>query len=603
MANFTIDPNTGINIPTPGVDPGPDYATNVSNGLSKLSSLTHTGPSNQDGLQIPSAGLNINSDLTFQNNNATNLRSTRLISQSLNISGPSDLNCLYDVSGNLWFNNGLGQQIQVTVGSSVVAPTSIFYNQQVISTNTTIASNSITQSFLINTGSPIIITLPTASAMPAGRFFIFYDQSGSANTNNVTIRTSSTDTINGSTSILLKTNYGSLMLMGDGIATWSYYKFDQTQYNNSETLTFNNGSTLTVNGNINLNSTVNVAGSIQFVSTVSFPIIGQAAPSTDLAPGNLFIQAANAYSSAVTNVNGGNLTITTGTKHGSGNAGQLLLGLGNSGTQSVLTATNSSTILNGNGSSITLTSTNSTFHNSINFDITTSAPGLSQTSTSSTGANMTLAAQGSSTGSGGNLILSSGLSSFAGSSNITLNANAVSAAVIGPTFTNMYPTGVNTGVMTIAPTAITMFPTTSTITPFQINSWQGSFNTQTGKNAQFGYVNNTAASGSNVLMNNASNGYTVLIPNLTAAIIEIQWIRRNTTGSGCLGNKAEMIVIANGSGVLTASALTAFVTPSGAFANPTDITIDVSTANQVKLYFTAVSSAADWQSIVSINLI
>ena len=36
MANYTVDPITGIKIPTVGEDPGPDYATNISSASSSL---------------------------------------------------------------------------------------------------------------------------------------------------------------------------------------------------------------------------------------------------------------------------------------------------------------------------------------------------------------------------------------------------------------------------------------------------------------------------------------------------------------------------------------------------------------------------------------
>lgn len=582
MANFTIDPNTGINIPTVGVDPGPDYATNVSNALTKLSALTHTGAANQDGIQIPSAGININADLTFQNQNATNLRSTRLISQPSNIIGPNDINCLYDVLGNLWFNNGFGQEIQLTAGSAIISPTSINYNQASISTNTTISSSSNINSFLVNSSSsPITITLPISASVAAGRFFIFYDQNGSSNTNNITIRTSSSDTINGGSNIVLRNQYGSLILISDGVSTWSYYKFDQTVFQNVEGLTFQTGSLLALNsgstlsGNsgstttfasganvtfntpISINSTI--SGSIDFAASQVLPSMKQVQQTSNILANQMIITAQDAFSSATgSNRNGGDLLLGSGNQSGAGVPGVIQLTCGNGFAALVLQGTSTTTTLAGGG--------------------TTILTGTASTTTLSGGAATVL--QGTAT----TLTLSGGTSSQTiMNGRISLSADSTLA-------------------MNLQPTAVTMFPSSGS-GAFQVNKWQGVFNTQIGKYSIYQYVNNTTASGSDVLLDNNGNGYTIFIPSLSGVIIKIQWIRRNTTGSGCLGNEAEMIVIANGGGTMTSSGLTAFVAASGAFANVSDITVDVATSNTVKLYFHAAATAADWQATVTVSII
>ena len=72
------------------------------------------------GVQVNPGGLDINSDLTFQGNNAYNLRSVRFLAQNIPITPSSpDLGCLYVAGVDLYFNDGGGTQIRVTQGGSV----------------------------------------------------------------------------------------------------------------------------------------------------------------------------------------------------------------------------------------------------------------------------------------------------------------------------------------------------------------------------------------------------------------------------------------------------------------------------------------------------
>ncbi len=117
MPNTNPSPNMGLPVPTVGVDPGPDWATNYDACLSIIDGHDHAPGS---GVQITPNGLDINSDLTFQNNNATNLRSARFYPQASPPSTASDLGCLYESGVDLWYNDGNGNQIRLTSGGSIV---------------------------------------------------------------------------------------------------------------------------------------------------------------------------------------------------------------------------------------------------------------------------------------------------------------------------------------------------------------------------------------------------------------------------------------------------------------------------------------------------
>lgn len=70
------------------------------------------------GVRIPSAGLNIDADLSFNSYSASGLLTSGFTSQGSSLAS-SYKSCVYVVNGNLYFNNGSGTAVQVTTGSSV----------------------------------------------------------------------------------------------------------------------------------------------------------------------------------------------------------------------------------------------------------------------------------------------------------------------------------------------------------------------------------------------------------------------------------------------------------------------------------------------------
>lgn len=117
MAFTNSSSNMLLPIPAVGIEPGPEYALDINNCLTIVDAHDHS-----PGLGVPitPAGLNINGDLSIQNHNLTVVRSVRLASQSVPISDPSDLDCLYDVLGDLYFTDGAGNQVRITQNGGVV---------------------------------------------------------------------------------------------------------------------------------------------------------------------------------------------------------------------------------------------------------------------------------------------------------------------------------------------------------------------------------------------------------------------------------------------------------------------------------------------------
>lgn len=116
MANTINSPSMSLPVPVVGVDPGPQYATDVNNCLTIIDGHNHAPGY---GVQINPDGININADLAFNGNNLTTARSLRLSPQNAVLTGPADLGCLYEVTNDLYFNDGLGNNIRITQSGGV----------------------------------------------------------------------------------------------------------------------------------------------------------------------------------------------------------------------------------------------------------------------------------------------------------------------------------------------------------------------------------------------------------------------------------------------------------------------------------------------------
>lgn len=119
LAQSNPSPNMSMPIPIPGVTPGPIYAQDINASLLIVDQHNH---SPGQGVMVQPNGLNINTDLSFQSNNAILLRTTRYSAQSAVLTGASEIGQLYVVGNELYYNDVTGgNQIQVTSNGSVNA--------------------------------------------------------------------------------------------------------------------------------------------------------------------------------------------------------------------------------------------------------------------------------------------------------------------------------------------------------------------------------------------------------------------------------------------------------------------------------------------------
>lgn len=173
--SYTLSPNMLLRIPAIGDDSGPDYATNINfDLLSVLDSHDHT---TGKGIQITPAGININTDLPFNNHFAINLAGLTLLAQSIT----PTLSTIYQSGDDLYYVDGIGNNIRITQSGGVVGtpgsitnltpPASVNYvsgNQTFIfQSNTNTAANIDAGSYLFRNLSPNSTFAVTLLAPPA----------------------------------------------------------------------------------------------------------------------------------------------------------------------------------------------------------------------------------------------------------------------------------------------------------------------------------------------------------------------------------------------------------------------------------------------------
>jgi hypothetical protein len=219
MSTYTVSANMGLTIPIVGMTPGPEYADDLNDSLTIIDQHDHT-----PGLGVPitPGGININTDLTYNGQNATNLRSARFLTNGSPLAEVTDVGCLYESGVDLYYNDGSGNQIRITQSggvagtpgsiSGLVAPASATYvpadgafvwqsaantaadtdTRDLILRNATANSKGLTLTPPLAMGSDYTITMP---ALPGTQNIMTLDASGNIvatwNTDNSSLEVSS----------------------------------------------------------------------------------------------------------------------------------------------------------------------------------------------------------------------------------------------------------------------------------------------------------------------------------------------------------------------------------------------------------------------------
>lgn len=106
----------GLTLPVVSNELGPAYAVEVNGDFTTLDTHDH---SMGKGVPVTPAGLSITADLPFISNNATQLRSVRFIPQGAPLALASDVGCLYEVGGDLYYNDAMANQVRITQAGGV----------------------------------------------------------------------------------------------------------------------------------------------------------------------------------------------------------------------------------------------------------------------------------------------------------------------------------------------------------------------------------------------------------------------------------------------------------------------------------------------------
>lgn len=112
----TTTPDMNLILPDVSITAGPQWATLLNAAFNLIDSHDH---SSGKGALITPAGLNISSDLTFAQNNATNLRTVRLFPNGSFSPVSTDKTCLYANGGELFYIDAAGNVVQITLNGSV----------------------------------------------------------------------------------------------------------------------------------------------------------------------------------------------------------------------------------------------------------------------------------------------------------------------------------------------------------------------------------------------------------------------------------------------------------------------------------------------------
>lgn len=113
-------PNMNMVLPTPTVTNGPEWATEVNAALTDQVDTHDHSPGK--GVPIAASAIDIDADLPFNSNRATELKSTKFDTQVSTLTGALNVQSVYSYNGDLYYTNDAGIAVQVTDGNNVNTP-------------------------------------------------------------------------------------------------------------------------------------------------------------------------------------------------------------------------------------------------------------------------------------------------------------------------------------------------------------------------------------------------------------------------------------------------------------------------------------------------
>ena len=205
--------NMTLVLPVVGVTVGPTYATLNNTAFETIDTHDHT---TGNGVQVPTAGININANLEFNSNAAVELTFAAFESTTT----PGTNRSLWtDATGDIYYKNSSGTDVQITNGSAIAAVGSGVWTYSAPSSYPYSVVTGDTQKVLgVDPSSAKTLNLPAATNV---MFFAIKDITGTAATNNITVAPNGGDSIEGvAGNYTINEGYASRMLMSDGVSAW-----------------------------------------------------------------------------------------------------------------------------------------------------------------------------------------------------------------------------------------------------------------------------------------------------------------------------------------------------------------------------------------------
>lgn len=250
------DPTTGapffLTLPVVGSTVDPKWAAETNANWETLNATAYGS-----GSQVPSAGLNINGDVSWNGFNLTGLRALRMQIQSGTLTGANDKVELYSVNGDLYFNNSAGTAVRLTTGAQLATSGSNgSFGVKSVTSDLTVPSSATYNVLTVNTTAVRHVTLPASAAAPGFTLFV-QDVTGNAASNPIQFIPVGSNTINGvNATASVAQPFGSWILQSNGAGNWSLMSSQQDVVNGE--VLFASGSLLAVSGTLSIAPTAEV---------------------------------------------------------------------------------------------------------------------------------------------------------------------------------------------------------------------------------------------------------------------------------------------------------------------------------------------------------
>lgn len=162
MPNTILSPNMSLPVPVVGVDPGPQYASDINSALTIIDAHSHAAGS---GVLITPAAININSALTLNNNLLTSIQALTLVAQSTD----AGIYSIFSKGVDFYLTDGNSNVIRLTQSGSIAGSTGTITGLPSGTASASFAASTFTFQSATNTAASVdgrdhIFRLSTASS-------------------------------------------------------------------------------------------------------------------------------------------------------------------------------------------------------------------------------------------------------------------------------------------------------------------------------------------------------------------------------------------------------------------------------------------------------